>query len=129
MKRIFSILTAALLITAVSCNKTEFDKAEGMGALNVDARISHQTRAMSQEDLLAGAVVNIYKADYYPYSPSCSLFHYLKNPKMISERFIFMIRGAKTTATILISFMSMLSEGPAVSLRGSPTVSPVIAAL
>ena len=64
MKRIFSILTAALLITAVSCNKTEFDKAEGMGALNVDARISHQTRAMSQEDLLAGAVVNIYKADF-----------------------------------------------------------------
>jgi len=37
--------------------------------------------------------------------------------------------GAKTTATILINLMRMLSEGPDVSLNGSPTVSPTTAAL
>ena len=64
MKRIFSILTAAVLISAVSCNKAELNETKGMGALNVDASISQQTRAMSQEDLLAGATVKIYKADF-----------------------------------------------------------------
>ena len=38
-------------------------------------------------------------------------------------------RGAKTTEMIAISFIRMLSAGPDVSLRGSPTVSPVTAAL
>lgn len=38
-------------------------------------------------------------------------------------------RGAKTTATMVISLMSMLIEGPEVSLKGSPTVSPTTAAL
>ena len=37
--------------------------------------------------------------------------------------------GAKTTDTIAISFRRMLRAGPAVSLNGSPTVSPVTAAL
>jgi hypothetical protein len=39
------------------------------------------------------------------------------------------MRGAITRATTLISFINMLSAGPDVSLNGSPTVSPVIAAL
>jgi len=37
--------------------------------------------------------------------------------------------GAKTTATIAISLIKILSAGPAVSLNGSPTVSPVTAAM
>src|SRR5690606_31981360 len=36
--------------------------------------------------------------------------------------------GAMTSATMLISLMRMLSAGPEVSLKGSPTVSPMTAA-
>lgn len=36
---------------------------------------------------------------------------------------------ANTSDTIVISLISMLSEGPDVSLNGSPTVSPTTAAL
>ena len=38
-------------------------------------------------------------------------------------------RGAKTTERMAMSFIRMLSAGPDVSLSGSPTVSPVTAAL
>jgi hypothetical protein len=37
--------------------------------------------------------------------------------------------GANTNATIVISFINIFMEGPAVSLNGSPTVSPTTAAL
>ena len=37
--------------------------------------------------------------------------------------------GANTTATIVISLINILIEGPEVSLKGSPTVSPTTAAL
>src|SRR5690606_5910642 len=36
--------------------------------------------------------------------------------------------GAMTRATMLISLMRMFSAGPEVSLKGSPTVSPITAA-
>ena len=39
------------------------------------------------------------------------------------------ITGVNTTATILMSFTRMFSDGPEVSLQGSPTVSPMTAAL
>src|SRR5687768_13408289 len=38
-------------------------------------------------------------------------------------------QGASTSATMLISLMRMFMDGPAVSLNGSPTVSPTMAAL
>ena len=38
-------------------------------------------------------------------------------------------RGAKITATFPTSLIRMLRDGPAVSLNGSPTVSPMTAAL
>src|SRR5438445_429739 len=38
-------------------------------------------------------------------------------------------RGAKTSVTVLSSLISTCSDGPAVSLNGSPTVSPTTAAL
>ena len=37
--------------------------------------------------------------------------------------------GANTKATIDINFSSMFRDGPEVSLKGSPTVSPTTAAL
>ena len=39
------------------------------------------------------------------------------------------IRGANSSATRFITLISGLSAGPAVSLNGSPTVSPITAAL
>ena len=39
------------------------------------------------------------------------------------------INGTKITATIVISLMRILRLGPEVSLKGSPTVSPITAAL
>lgn len=41
----------------------------------------------------------------------------------------FKNNGAKTSETIVISLISMLIDGPDVSLNGSPTVSPTTAAL
>ena len=40
-----------------------------------------------------------------------------------------MNRGANTRDTTVISLIRMLMEGPEVSLKGSPTVSPTTAAL
>ena len=40
-----------------------------------------------------------------------------------------MVRPAITMLTIDISLMRMLREGPEVSLKGSPTVSPTMVAL
>ena len=41
----------------------------------------------------------------------------------------YLINGAITSATTDINFNKILSEGPEVSLNGSPTVSPTTAAL
>ena len=43
--------------------------------------------------------------------------------------FDYAMRGAITSATTDINLMRMLRAGPAVSLNGSPTVSPTTAAL
>ncbi len=40
----------------------------------------------------------------------------------------YMNMGANTNATIVINFIKMFKEGPEVSLKGSPTVSPLTAA-
>ena len=41
----------------------------------------------------------------------------------------YLIKGAITSATTDINFNKILSDGPEVSLNGSPTVSPTTAAL
>jgi hypothetical protein len=46
---------------------------------------------------------------------------------MISE--YFTTNPEKTTLTMLMSLIRMFREGPEVSLKGSPTVSPVTPAL
>ena len=55
----------------------------------------------------------------------CSkIYHILKsNPPWAAKK------GAKTRDSTAMSLMRMLSDGPEVSLRGSPTVSPITAAL
>ena len=80
MKRIITIVAAALSIAAVSCSKINVAE-KGMGALNVNMTLSQQTRAMSQDDLLATATVKIYMADFsgmvrsYTYSNMPSPFY------------------------------------------------------
>ena len=40
----------------------------------------------------------------------------------------YMNMGANTSATMVINFIRMFRDGPEVSLKGSPTVSPLTAA-
>ena len=81
MKRIITICAVLSALVAVSCNKTELDSKKGMGALCVDMKIAQETKAVSQEDLLADATVKIYMADFsglvrsYVYSNMPSPFY------------------------------------------------------
>ena len=81
MMRKYTILAAALLFAAVSCVKNNLMEYRGVGTLSMDMSISQQTKAMSQDDLLASAVVKIYKADFsglvrsYNYSEIPSPFY------------------------------------------------------
>ena len=81
MKRIITIMAAALSIAAVSCTKSQMNESQGEGALSMQMRISQQTKAMTQDELLASASVKIYKADFsglvrsYTYSTMPSPFY------------------------------------------------------
>ena len=80
MKRIITIMAAALSLAAVSCTKANVED-KGVGVLSVNMTISQQTKAMSQDELLASASVKIYKADFsgmvrnYTYSTMPSPFY------------------------------------------------------
>ena len=63
------------------------------------------------------------KARGFSHNPELSL--YRSKSKLITY---LKKSGAKTNATIVINLIKILSEGPAVSLKGSPTVSPTTAA-
>ena len=64
MKKILTYIILCLAL-AVSCNKAELDQnAAGTGVLSMEMKLSEQTKAMSAEELLAGATVKIYKADF-----------------------------------------------------------------
>ena len=81
MKRIITIMAAALTLAAVSCTKSQMNESKGEGALSMQMRISQQTKTMTQEELLASASVKIYKADFsglvrsYTYSAMPSPFY------------------------------------------------------
>ncbi|MBR5836866.1 MAG: DUF4493 domain-containing protein [Bacteroidales bacterium] len=66
MKRILTMMVAAVVFSAVSCTKSEMkDNVSGMGMLSVDMSLPElATRAISDEHLINTAVVNIYKADF-----------------------------------------------------------------
>ncbi len=60
---------------------------------------------------------------------SISFFQYIYYFIILSRRPpYFKNTGANTRATMVISLISMFIAGPAVSLKGSPTVSPITAA-
>ena len=81
MKRIITIMAAALTLAAASCTKSQMNESQGEGALSMQMRISQQTKAMTQDELLASASVKIYKADFsglvrsYTYSTMPSPFY------------------------------------------------------
>ena len=81
MKRIITIMAAVLSVAAVSCTKNQLNESKGEGALSMKMRISQQTKAMTQDELLASASVKIYKADFsglvrsYTYSTMPSPFY------------------------------------------------------
>ena len=81
MKRIITIMAAALTLVAASCTKSQMNESKGEGALSMQMRISQQTKTMTQEELLASASVKIYKADFsglvrsYTYSAMPSPFY------------------------------------------------------
>ena len=81
MKRIITIMAAALTLAAASCTKSQVNESKGEGALSMQMRISQQTKAMTQDELLASASVKIYKADFsglvrsYTYSTMPSPFY------------------------------------------------------
>ena len=65
MKKILIYMSFCLSLAAVSCTKTDLRNQEaGMGALCMDMSLSDNTKAMSEDDLLNTAKVNIYKADF-----------------------------------------------------------------
>ena len=53
----------------------------------------------------------------------------LKTGFYFNECNYYLINGAITRATTAMSFINMLRDGPEVSLKGSPTVSPITDAL
>ena len=53
----------------------------------------------------------------------------MKEAKSTGQDIQLTTNGAKMTATIVINLIKMLRLGPDVSLNGSPTVSPMTAAL
>ena len=64
MKKILTFITICLAL-AVSCTKAELkEKEAGMGVLSMGMSLTDQTKAMSQDELLSSAQVNIYKADF-----------------------------------------------------------------
>ena len=82
MKKILTFIAICMALAAVSCTKNELkDKEAGMGVLSMEMNLSDQTKAMTQDELLNSAVVNIYKADFsglvrsYTYSDMPSPFY------------------------------------------------------
>lgn len=65
MKKIFAFISFALLFASVSCIRIEKQEySNDFGTLSVDMTFGGQTKAMSQDQLINNAKVNIYKADY-----------------------------------------------------------------
>ncbi len=82
MKKILTFIAICMALAAVSCTKNEMkEKEAGMGVLSMEMNLSDQTKAMTQDELLNSAVVNIYKADFsglvrsYTYSDMPSPFY------------------------------------------------------
>ena len=81
MRKIISFIALGAAFMASSCVKPEMEAQGGYGSLSVQMSIDPQTRALSQEQLMNTAQVNIYKADFsglvrsYVYSEVPSEIH------------------------------------------------------
>ena len=64
MRKIITFIALGAAFMASSCVKSEMEDQAGYGMLSVEMSIGQQTRALSQEQLLGTAQVNIYKADF-----------------------------------------------------------------
>lgn len=65
MKKNLVFMTLCLVMAAVSCSKNDLKENEsGVGVLSMDMSLSNLTKAMSEDELLSSAVVNIYKSDF-----------------------------------------------------------------
>ena len=64
MKKIYSIIAMGLTLCTISCTKQILNEEKGMGALCVDMNIGAETRALTNDQLMSTAKVNIYKADF-----------------------------------------------------------------
>lgn len=64
MRKIFTLISFGLLLTAMSCSREELKLAGGIGRLNVDVAVDGQTRAVSEDELRNSAQVKVYMADF-----------------------------------------------------------------
>lgn len=65
MKKILTLISLGLIMTAVSCTKEENNQgSKGVGCLCIDMALDGKTRAVTDDELRNSAVVNIYKADF-----------------------------------------------------------------
>ena len=64
MRKIYSVIAMGLALCTVSCTKQILTENKGMGALCVDMNIGAETRALTNDQLMSTAKVNIYKADF-----------------------------------------------------------------
>lgn len=86
-------------------------------------RGSHYTKKFQNA---TSAAAKIATGSYSP-SPRPLVFA-MRSPPPVHQT-IYTKAEAKISDTIVITLMRMFMEGPAVSLKGSPTVSPTTAAL
>ena len=97
-----------------------------VNAANINKRLSRRNKLRSKCDNKKG---------YGRVSPAHVLFARITNRKWpllfvyITKRKWAQIRPMKISEIVFMTLMSALSAGPAVSLYGSPTVSPTTAAL
>ena len=61
---IIKCFMAALPMLFASCNQRSVVSGDGEGSVSLSLCVASQTKAMSQDELLSEASVNIYKADF-----------------------------------------------------------------
>lgn len=85
MNKFITIISLGLVLGATSCTKQDLSENKGMGMLSVDMTLAPRTRALSEDQLINTAKVNIYNFDYsglvrsYTYSNIPSPFYLAAN--------------------------------------------------
>lgn len=86
MKKIFTLISLVSLLATVSCTKSESELVtKGIGRFSIDMNLDNGTRAVTDEELMNNALVNIYKANFdglvrsYRYSAMPSTLHLVED--------------------------------------------------